>query len=75
MVSLLGIMAAIAAVLAIVVTSLFIGVCVAVARITDVGREDRVRGPGGARPAVVPAAGSRRRDGSGVPAASWRADR
>jgi hypothetical protein len=74
-VSLLGIIAGVAAVLAVVVTSLFIGVCLAVARITDAVRGRRRRGVPGERDArsVMPSpSGGRRRDASGEHVASGR---
>jgi hypothetical protein len=79
MLSLLGIAAGIAAILAVVVTSLFIGACLAVARITDAvaaarGRQRGMRGGGGARAAKAPAAGSMHRGARRVPAAPRRGD-
>jgi hypothetical protein len=77
MTSLLGIIAGVAAVLAVVMTSLFIGVCLAVARLTDAVRGRRARGAPAGRDALAltPAsAGGRRRDASGKPVASGRGD-
>ena len=72
MLSLLGIVVAVAAVLAVVVASLVIGVCLAIAWVSDA-----VRGHPrtDARATVFPAAGGRRRDGSGAHAASRRGGR
>jgi hypothetical protein len=73
-VSLLGIIAGVAAVLAVVMT-LFIGVCLTVARITDAVRGRRRRGVPGERDArsVMPSpSGGRRRDASGEHVASGR---
>jgi hypothetical protein len=72
MVSLLEIIAGVAAVLAVVVTSLVIAVCLVLAQVTAAvrtvrGHPRRVpRGVGGARPAPPPSAGSTLRDASGV---------
>lgn len=78
MTGLLGITAGVAAVLAVVVTSLFIGVCLAVARITDAVRgrgQRRAAGQRDARSVMPRSAGGRRRDASGEPVASRRGDR
>lgn len=68
MMSLLGIVAGVAAVLAVIVTSLFIGVCLAVARVSDAVRGRRQAGARAALPSSV--AGN----GSGVHAASRRGE-
>ena len=78
MTGLLGIIAGVAAVLAIVVTSLFIGVCLAAARITDAVRgrgQRRAAGERGDRSVMPRAADGRRRSASGDPVASGRGDR
>jgi hypothetical protein len=78
MVTLWGIFAGVAVLLAVVVTSLVIGVCLAVARITDAvqasrGRpQRRVSGRGGGRMAMPPAPGSGRRNPPDVPVAPRR---
>lgn len=80
MVSAWGVVAGVAAVLAVVVTSLIVGVCLAVARITDAVQAarrrqgHRVRG-GGAGSGVLPPAGSGRRYGSGAPTVYQRGNR
>jgi hypothetical protein len=77
-VSLFGIMSGVAAVLAVVVTSLFIGVCLAVARITDAvrgRRRRRVPSERDARSVMPSPSGGRRRDASGGPVASGRSGR
>lgn len=81
MVALVAILAAIALVLAVVVTALIIGACLAIAWITDAiqsGRERSRRGTGGgggARAATLPPAGNGRRDAYGMPVPSRRTDR
>lgn len=75
MASALGIVIAIAAVLAVVVTGLFIGLCLGVARITDFlrgGPQREVRGGHRARGAMPFAAGGRHQNPSGPPVASQR---
>lgn len=75
MTGLLGIIAVVAAVLAVVVTSLFIGVCLGVAWIADAARGRRRRGVPDERDArsVMPSpAGGRRRNVSGKHGASGR---
>lgn len=73
----IGILLVIAAVLAIVVTSLVIAVCLVVAWITDALREHPergARGQGGARTRMPSSPDGRRRNDSRVPVASRRGD-
>lgn len=75
--SLLGIIAGVAAVLAVVVAPLFIGACLAVAWITDAvkGRSERgVPGERDARVVTPRSAGGRHRNTSVEPVVSERAD-
>jgi hypothetical protein len=72
-----GIALVLAAVLAIVVTSLVIAVCLVVAWITDAVREPSergARGQGGARTTMPSSPDGRRRNASEVPVASRRGD-
>lgn len=76
MVTLVVMMAGLAMVLAMVVTALFIAVCLVIAQVTGSGRSRRgVRGGGRARPALSRSAGSRPRGASSVPGAPWPGDR
>lgn len=74
MVSLWGIIAAVAAALAVVATSLVITVCLVVAWTTDAVR-GRPRPARDARTAVHAPPGSRNWDASGLPEASLRGER
>jgi MFS superfamily sulfate permease-like transporter len=81
MVALVAILAGIALVMAVVVTALIIGICLAIAWITDTIRASRERsrrgtgGGGGARAATLPSAGGGRRDASGMPVSYRRPGR
>jgi hypothetical protein len=78
MTGLLGIIAGVASVLAVVVTSLFIGVCLAVARITDAVRgrgQPRASGERDARSVMTSSAGGRHRGISGGQVTPGRGDR
>ncbi len=81
MVSMFGIFAGVAAVLAVIVTSLVIAVCLAVSRTTDTVRgargrpQRRARGWGGAGAEMPPSPVSRHRNASGMPGVSRRGDR
>jgi hypothetical protein len=77
MLSLWGIIIVVALPLAVIVTALFIGVCLSIATISDLfsgGPRHGAHG-GGAQAPVAHSAGSRRRDGSRVSAGSRWPDR